>query len=127
MTFFWKFYWLGLIVFVEFHVYSEFFRITANKWREAAPDYAFFIPNFIKWKINNTSHRPSMKLPMQPYIAPNLFVSHKKLFGLRAGMFHRDEIEPSYMRHIRLTTPTYRELHKFNLTEFTRVFALIRL
>ena len=125
MTFFWKFYWLGLVVFVEFHVYSEFFRHTANKWREADPVHAHLIPNFITWRVNNSSLRPTATLPMQPFIAPNLFESHKKLFGLRPGLFHRDGNERTYMVHQRRLPKTYSELHKFNLTEFTRAFALI--
>ena len=126
MTFFWKFYWLGLVIFVELHVYSEFWRYTANQWREENPVYAHLIPNFITWRVTSAHERPiDAKIMIQPFIAPNLFESHKKLFGFSTGMFHRDENEKNFMRENSKGTAIFKELHRFNLTEFTRAFALI--
>jgi hypothetical protein len=121
----WKFYWLGVIIFAELHIYSQYFRYDTDKYREIFPNHAFFVFNFHNWKMSNMTPYPNSGSLSQLFLGPHLFESHKKMMRFRDDLFHKDTKEGEYWLRNRIHNTDFIELRKFNLVEFTRMFALI--
>lgn len=123
MIFYWKFYWLGVVIYAELHIYSSYLRVDTNTWREYLPEVGDFIPNITPWKMGNATGWPSSSTLENYFLAPHLFNSHKKMGRFRDDIFLKDSKQVDYMQRHRTYFYDFREFRKFNLVEFTRMFA----
>lgn len=121
--FLWKFYWLGVVIYAELHIYSSYLRVDTNTWREYLPEVGDFIPNITPWKMGNATGWPSSSTLENYFLAPHLFNSHKKMVRFRDDIFLKDSKQVDYMQRHRTYSYDFREFRKFNLVEFTRMFA----